>query len=168
MEDPGSTEQAPLTEFVHQFWPAEPDQLAAIRSEVRRWLAPLPLTLQARLDLLLAVSEAATNAIEHAYLPDAARESVEVSFWTDPLTVNIEVVDHGKWRTPSAQPNGRGLGIPLMQRLVDSVMIHLDGRGTRVLFTHALPGAARQLPPGFHLPTSLELPHIGGDVAGPQ
>jgi anti-sigma regulatory factor (Ser/Thr protein kinase) len=34
---------------------------------VRRFLAPLALTEEARQDLVLAVSEAATNAVAHAY-----------------------------------------------------------------------------------------------------
>ena len=54
-------------EFVHRTWPARPGQLAPLRAEVRRWLAPLGLPERAEDDLVLAVSEAASNCVEHAY-----------------------------------------------------------------------------------------------------
>ena len=34
---------AERSEFVHRIWPAYPRHLAALRAEVRRWLAPLAL-----------------------------------------------------------------------------------------------------------------------------
>jgi serine/threonine-protein kinase RsbW len=89
-----------------------------MRAEVRRWLAPLALTGDAKDDLVLAVSEAATNCVEHAYIPATADDTVELTFWTEPQAVCIEVVDHGVWQTPSDQPADRGRGIQLMQRLM--------------------------------------------------
>jgi serine/threonine-protein kinase RsbW len=141
-------------EFACRSWPAEPHQLTRIRSAVRDWLRPLRLTDGAQQDLLLAVNEAATNAVEHAYRPVSEDDVVELVFWTDAHRVWIEIVDHGGWQAPATRPNGRGLGIPLMQRLVDSVLIHFDARGTRVLLGHPLPGRARDLPgePGRPVP----------------
>jgi len=150
--------QVPHVEFVHRSWPAHPHELGPIRAEVRRWLAPLRLTEGAQQDLVLAVSEAASNSIEHAYPPAAPDAGVELSFWTDANSVHIEIADHGGWRAPSSRPTGRGLGIPLMQRLTESVMIHYDGRGTRVLLSHPLPGEARALPVDWRRPTSLQPP----------
>jgi hypothetical protein len=42
-------------------------------------------------------------------------------------------------------PSGRG--IEIMQRLADAVLIHHDGRGTRVLLCHSLPGHPRPVHP---------------------
>ncbi|HEX4250897.1 MAG TPA: ATP-binding protein [Pseudonocardia sp.] len=151
-------DHVPHVEFVHRSWPATPRQLGEIRAEVRGWLAPLRLTEGARQDLVLAVSEAVSNSIEHAYLPATADADVELSFWTDTQSVHIEITDHGGWRDPSSRPTGRGLGIPLMQRLTESVLIHYGARGTRVLLSHALPGDARPLPAEWRRPTSLQLP----------
>lgn len=142
------------SEFGHRVWPAHPRQLAPIRTEVRRWLEPLTLSGDAEQDLVLAVSEAASNAVEHAYPTDVPaggpREpdgpTVELSFWTEEAAVLIEVRDHGRWRPPTPGPTDRGMGIMIMQRLVGSVMISYDDRGTRVLLRHPLPGAARRLP----------------------
>ena len=71
-------------EFVHQVWPAHSRELAPMRAEVRRWLAPLALTGDAEDDLVLAVSEAAANCVEHAYIPATADDTVELTFWTEP------------------------------------------------------------------------------------
>jgi serine/threonine-protein kinase RsbW len=60
--------------------------------------------------------------------------------------VCIEITDNGTWREPAAEPNGRGLGIPLMHRLVDSVLIHRNGQGTRVLLQQPIAASQSGLP----------------------
>jgi len=127
------------SEFVHRSWRADARQLAGMRGEVRRWLTPLALSEDAEDGLLLAVSEAASNSVEHAYTPPTDDDTVELTFWTEPRAVCLEVVDHGRWRPPSDDPTERGRGIVMMQRLVAFVLIHHDGRGTRVHFRHPLP-----------------------------
>ena len=133
--------QGEPSEFVHRSWQAHPGQLAPLRAEVRRWLTPFALTEDAEDDLVLAVSEAASNSVEHAYTPPTADDTVELTFWTEPRAICVEIVDHGLWRIPSDEPTGRGRGIQMMQRLVAFVLIHHDNRGTRVHFRHPLPGA---------------------------
>jgi serine/threonine-protein kinase RsbW len=88
-------------EFVHRSWPADPEQLVLIRRELSRWLAPLSLTENETADVVLAVDEAAANAVRHAYGPEESGV-VELTLWTEPGTLCIEVVDHGSWRPPSA------------------------------------------------------------------
>jgi serine/threonine-protein kinase RsbW len=147
MSDPTSAAvPGESAEFVHLSWPADPRQLAPLRAEVRRWLAPLTLTDDAEDDLVLAVSEAASNSVEHAYTPPAADDTVELTFWTEPGAICVEIVDHGRWRTPAGQPTGRGRGIEIMQRLVAFVLIHHDHRGTRVLLRHPFSGAVSRRP----------------------
>ena len=41
---------------------------------------------------------------------------------------------------------GRGLGIPLMQRVVETVLIHYDPGDTRLMLRHRLPGNAMPAP----------------------
>ena len=127
-------------EFVHRTWPAQTRQLTPLRCEVRSWLAPLDLPGDAEDDLVLAVGEAASNCVEHAYIPATADDTVELTFWTEPDAVCIEIVDHGKWMTPPDRPTTRGRGIQIMQRLIGFVLIRHDTRGTRVLLRHPLPG----------------------------
>jgi serine/threonine-protein kinase RsbW len=129
------------TEFAYRSWPAEAGELAPIRAEIRRWLAPLVLPGDAVDDVVRAVNEAARNCVEHAYPAATANGTVELTFWTEPRSVCIEIVDHGAWRTPANQPTGRGRGIEIMRRLMASVLIHYDRRGTRVFLSAPCPVA---------------------------
>ena len=90
-------------------------------------------------DVVFAVSEAASNAVEHAYRQPAADDIVELTFWTEGAAICIEIVDHGRWRPPvSSELSGRARGIPVMRKLMDSVLISCDERGTRVLLRHVV------------------------------
>jgi serine/threonine-protein kinase RsbW len=128
-------------EFVHRSWPADPEQLVLIRRELAGWLSPLALTETETADVVLAVDEAAANAVRHAYGPDESGV-VELTLWTEPGTLSIEVVDHGSWRPPTDQPTEGGRGIPLMSTMSESVLIHYDDRGSRVLLRHRIPAGA--------------------------
>jgi serine/threonine-protein kinase RsbW len=125
-------------EFVHRSWPADPEQLVLIRRELAGWLAPLNLTETETADVVLAVDEAAANAVRHAYGPDESGV-VELTLWTEPGTLSIEIVDHGSWRPPADEPTEGGRGIPLMSTMSESVLIHYDDRGSRVLLRHRIP-----------------------------
>ena len=61
-------------------------------------------------------------------------------------TLSIEIVDHGHWRPPGEPHVGGGRGIPLMSNVVESVLIHYDDRGSRVLLRHRLPVRGYALP----------------------
>ncbi len=134
-------------EYVHRSWPADPEHLSAIRHELARWLAPLRLTEIETADVVLAVDEAAANAVRHAYAPDESG-SVELTLWTEPgtepghSTLSIEIVDHGHWQPPTDRPTDGGRGIPLMTTMSESVLIHYDERGSRVLLRHRIPDPA--------------------------
>lgn len=97
MREAESAEGREAFEFVRQTWPAHPGQLAPLREQVRSWLAPLSLTEDAEDDVVLAVSEAASNSVEHAYRPSTADDSVELTFWTEPPSFCVEISDHGLW-----------------------------------------------------------------------
>jgi anti-sigma regulatory factor (Ser/Thr protein kinase) len=152
-DDPAPPGDAPPTgdtvgrvEFVHRSWPADPAQLSVIRRELAGWLAPLRLSDDDTAQVVLAVDEAAANAVRHAYGPGGSGV-VELTLWTEPGTLCVEVVDHGSWRPPdeltargAAGDSGRGL--TLMSSMADAVLIHYDDRGSRVLLRHHVPGAA--------------------------
>src|SRR5690242_19710103 len=132
-------------EFVHRSWPADPAQLSVIRRELSGWLAPLALSQDATAEVVLAVDEAAANAVRHAYGPGTSGV-VELTLWTEPGTLCVEVVDHGSWRPPAmptaaGETADRGRGIPLMSTMADAVLIHYDARGSRVLLRRRVPGA---------------------------
>ena len=124
--------------LVAQIWRADRNQLASIRAELRRWVAPLELTTDAVHDVVLAVNEAVTNAIEHAYPTATDTATVSITLRTTADTLQIEVADHGRWRTPSPGTDGCGRGIAMMNRLMAAVFIHYGPRGTRVVLHHPL------------------------------
>ena len=126
-------------EFASRSWTADARQLAPIRTQVRGWLAPLVLPGDAEDDIVLAVSEAASNCVEHAYTPDTTDGTVELTFWTEDPHLCLEIVDHGTWRPPTDQPTNRGRGIEMMRQIMTTVLIHYDRRGTRVFLSYPLP-----------------------------
>jgi anti-sigma regulatory factor (Ser/Thr protein kinase) len=129
---------ADLVEFAHRAWPAHPLQLAPIHAETQRWLAPLNLSGDTERAFVRAVDEAASNVVAHAYAPVAIDEAtiddvVEPTFWTEDQTIYIEIVDHGCWQPPDATASSRCSGFATMIELVQTVLVHYDVRGTRVL-----------------------------------
>ena len=111
-------------EFVHRSWPADPAQLSVIRRELAGWLAPLALTDDETAGVVLAVDEAAANAVRHAYGPGRSGV-VELTMWTEPGTLCVEVVDHGSWVPPVGDT---APGRPGRRRARHSAD-ELDGRG---------------------------------------
>src|SRR4051794_31700565 len=65
--------------------PADPVVISVARDQVRRWLAGLSWPSGPLEDIVLAVSEAVTNAIEHAYL-DQPPGMVEVRGGVEPTS----------------------------------------------------------------------------------
>jgi anti-sigma regulatory factor (Ser/Thr protein kinase) len=126
------------TEYVHLTLPAEPTQLRRLRRAIDEYLSSLLLARDRRDEIVLAVGEAAANAVEHAYLDQLGPGVIDVTFWTESDALWVEIRDHGRWREPppGPRPHGQGLGIVLMRRLIDCVLIQHDHRGTSVLLRH--------------------------------
>jgi len=90
-------------------------------------------------DLRLALTEAMTNAVLHAYHrgePGTITVSVEI----EPGTVRVAVVDDGDGMRPRIDSPGLGLGMPLMSTLADDLDVSAspDGHGTAVRMRFAL------------------------------
>jgi anti-sigma regulatory factor (Ser/Thr protein kinase) len=118
--------------------PADANQLASLRQVQREWAASTGLDDQTQEILLLAVQEAAANAVEHAYWSAVTPGVVEVSFWLDTDAVNVRVVDSGTWRPPTTESPFRGFGLTMMRSLVDFVSIDPGPTGTTVFLRHGL------------------------------
>jgi anti-sigma regulatory factor (Ser/Thr protein kinase) len=148
MDESATAEQSDPSATARGTWSAQPGELRAMRTAMRSWLAPLHLGTAIEDDLILATNEAASNAIDHAYPPargdngaenaNRAENTVHVTLHAERGTVCIEITDHGTWREPPAEPNGRGLGIPIIHRLVASLLIDKNAQGTRVLLQHPI------------------------------
>jgi anti-sigma regulatory factor (Ser/Thr protein kinase)/putative methionine-R-sulfoxide reductase with GAF domain len=105
--------------------------LPAMRRTVGRWLRSQGCDDDETFDIALATSEAASNAIEHAY---GARESTfTLACAREPHGVRIAVGDRGRWR--QTKPFGRGRGLKVMRGLMDSVDVVAGAHGTTVVLT---------------------------------
>lgn len=108
--------------------PCRPSTLAPLRRMLRHWLSGVRASPGELQDILVAVSEAATNAIEHAYGPIEA--SYRVEGWRSGDRVIVTVTDSGSWRERRAVERGRGTH--LMRELMDGFEVYPSGAGTVV------------------------------------
>jgi anti-sigma regulatory factor (Ser/Thr protein kinase) len=119
---------------------ADPIAISVARHRLRRWLAVFSWPAGQLDDIVLAVSEAVTNAVEHAYL-DQPSGVVEVRGGIETIPgrqrrLTVIVRDHGRWRLSPTDDENRRRGISLMRACMDTVTIGQpdDGRvGTWVV-----------------------------------
>ncbi|MFI9814685.1 ATP-binding protein [Saccharothrix variisporea] len=112
--------------------PADAGLLSTVRVHLDEWLLGLGLSDDDRYDLVVAVNEAVSNAVEHAYAPGAAG-SVRVAGEVRPDgSVHVVVADDGTWRVPPVELSDRGRGLLLMRENVDEVRVDRSATGTRV------------------------------------
>jgi serine phosphatase RsbU (regulator of sigma subunit)/anti-sigma regulatory factor (Ser/Thr protein kinase) len=131
-------ETLPLGRTIEMTLPARPGVLAGMRKTLARWLQTAGAGEDELFDLTLAISEAATNAIEHAY--GAKEDAFTICCERDGLQITATVRDGGRWRT--TRPAGGGRGLEIMRALVDSVEIDSDKEGTTVTLTKRLSSEA--------------------------
>ncbi|MCA1676346.1 MAG: SpoIIE family protein phosphatase, partial [Actinobacteria bacterium] len=114
--------------------PALPWALRDIRLAVRHWLSAVGAAPRAVADLLVAVGEATTNVVEHAYGP--AGGTVTVHMELQPPDVLATVRDTGSWCPPRSE--GRGRGILFMRNCSDELCIDHGRAGTSVVIRRRL------------------------------
>jgi anti-sigma regulatory factor (Ser/Thr protein kinase) len=108
--------------------PASPGSLSTMRRGLQAWLRHAGVSAPTVYDVMVAVGEAAANAIEHAYGPTDAEFSLEAELDGGELVVAVR--DTGSWRTPRGTHRGRGLA--MMKDLMDDVQVESDAHGTVV------------------------------------
>jgi PAS domain S-box-containing protein len=108
--------------------PAEPDALAGLRRRLGRFLHAAGASEEEAYELTLAVSEAAGNAIEHAYGPGDASFEVEAELSGGEVVAAVR--DRGIWREQRGDRRGRGLKI--IEELTDALELTPEAGGTVV------------------------------------
>ena len=127
--------------------PALAGSAARIRRELTETLARHNLAADRHADIATVVSEAANNAILHAYRDQAPGPLyTAAALGGDSLTVWIS--DFGCGMLPRGDSPGLGLGVTLMTRLCDQLQIsaHADGVGTCVTAVFARMKTGRRAP----------------------
>ena len=120
-------------------YPALPPRVAEIRRDVNDVATGAGADELALLRIGLAVSEAATNAIIHAYRDRAAAGDVRVLVQQADDFLDVSIRDQGIGMSPRADSPGLGLGLGLMAHEANSFEIRTstDG-GTEVLLRFEL------------------------------
>jgi anti-sigma regulatory factor (Ser/Thr protein kinase) len=117
--------------------PVDPGSVAAARravADVARQAGACPGAVDAA---RLAVSEACTNVVQHAYR-DREPGRMHVHVGIEGPELRVEVSDHGAGLAPRDDSPGMGLGLPLMASLATQLRIGRHGRANRVAMRFAL------------------------------
>jgi anti-sigma regulatory factor (Ser/Thr protein kinase) len=92
--------------------------------------------------IALAVSEALTNVVIHAYR-DREMGDVRIVACDEPDRLVVVVRDYGAGMLPRADSPGLGLGLPLISSMTDALQIEAaDGTGTLLRMHFIKPVAA--------------------------
>jgi serine phosphatase RsbU (regulator of sigma subunit)/integral membrane sensor domain MASE1/anti-sigma regulatory factor (Ser/Thr protein kinase) len=125
----------PPSKFRESF-PASAGELRKLRAGVRSWAESCDLSPGVTDDLLLAVSEAASNSIRHAY-GERDRGRVDVRIERRNGTLEIVVADEGHWK--GSQDSGHpGMGRALIEAVTENFETNIEPGGTVVSFEMSL------------------------------
>ncbi len=136
----------PVPELNLEF-PAEAGNVLPVRRAFATWLHQVDPALIDGNDLLLAVVEAVTNSVEHAYREDTPGPvRFRATLRADGI-VECQVTDHGRWQRPNPAAGNRGHGLMVASQVVDAMRIshamppagpESGSRGTVVTLRHRL------------------------------
>ena len=121
-----------MSELVRISFPAKADYLLLARLALAGIARDVDVSDELLADLKLAVTEACTNVVRHAY---SGREgAIEVQVEPDDShCLSVVVTDHGHGIRPNPAGDGPGLGLPLIAALTSQLEIeHEPDRGSRV------------------------------------
>jgi anti-sigma regulatory factor (Ser/Thr protein kinase) len=121
---------------VDQEFDAQPASLAAIRRATLRAAETAGLPSEQAQLLQIAVGEAATNVVEHAY--GAADGRIRLRTYRQGPHFYAEVHDDGQWRAGAAREMA-GRGLVVMRGLVDQMDIVRTPSGTTVRLAVKIP-----------------------------
>ncbi len=104
--------------------PARAENVAVIRHALGGLGDALDVGDQTLGDVKLAVTEACTNVVVHAY-PDG-EGALDVRAWVDGDRLTVVVLDDGRGIVPRPDSPGLGLGLPLIATLTESLELGKD------------------------------------------
>jgi serine/threonine-protein kinase RsbW/stage II sporulation protein AB (anti-sigma F factor) len=120
--------------------PATPAGAGVLRGEMEAIALQCGLSPERAKDVKLAVSEAVTNAVQHAY-----RDREPGYVWgiahIEEERLRIVIADSGIGMTPRTDSPGLGLGLPLISQLADSIQVRTAEDGTEIHMSFPCPSA---------------------------
>jgi serine/threonine-protein kinase RsbW len=128
----GSGPPPPGASDVRLSVPARPENVAVIRHVLGAFAEALKLPAAQVEDMRLAVTEACSNVVRHAY-GEGESGPIDVTIRPGSDRLEFVIADRGRGVGPSPDATGPGLGLPVIAALADSLEIqHRHGRGSRV------------------------------------
>ncbi|MFD4635904.1 SpoIIE family protein phosphatase [Lentzea sp. NPDC058436] len=112
--------------------PATSDQLSPLRRAATDWARLAGLSEDAAYDLELALGEAASNVVDHAY-PDGTGD-FDAKLESTGVGVRVTVTDQGRWRPPPEDKGHRGRGLSMIRAVTDESDILAGEDGTTIRF----------------------------------
>jgi anti-sigma regulatory factor (Ser/Thr protein kinase) len=109
---------------------ALPESIAVLRQQLRRWLTEVGATDRDLFGIQLAVTEAFSNAVEHPEEP--TYPLVEIKGAVTNRTVTLSVRDYGRWQDESSARDKGGLGLAIIDELMDSIVVEAFEDSTTV------------------------------------
>ena len=116
-----------------------PQSVSEVRRAAVRFAFEHGADEEARQGIALAVSEAASNVVVHAYRDQDRTGDIELELSMDGQAMIVAVRDDGDGMAPRPDSPGLGLGMPLIASLAETVEIRtLDTGGTEVHMRFAI------------------------------
>jgi anti-sigma regulatory factor (Ser/Thr protein kinase) len=118
--------------------PARAENVAVVRHAFGGLAEALAVDDQTLADIKLAVTEACTNVVIHAYEPDE-NGALEVDATIRDRRLRVVIRDRGRGIVPRPDSPGLGLGLPLIATLAETLELGKDeDDNTEVRMTFAL------------------------------
>jgi serine/threonine-protein kinase RsbW len=124
--------------------PAKPEYIALARLALSGLAQVRPVEPETLADLKLALTEACSNSVRHAYR-EGRTGTVDVRYELDRSRIAVEVVDEGSGFDVSStdgelgELDEGGLGLAIIRALTDELAIDSHERGSRLRFAKNLP-----------------------------
>ncbi len=130
---------------LHRSLPAVPASVPVLRSAVAEFVSSNGVCAPHLDAVKLAVSEAVTNAVMHAYVDADEPGDVRVTTFLRGRTLHVVVSDDGIGMMPRLDSPGLGVGLPFIADTTDTLDIASgEGGGTELRMSFRLPEAGTQ------------------------
>ncbi|OBG01098.1 stage II sporulation protein E [Mycobacterium sp. 852014-52450_SCH5900713] len=113
-------------------------RLVGIRHRLAEWLRTADVPDELAADIVLAVNEACTNCVEHAYTGQPLGTMLLDVELADG-EIRARITDEGSWKPPEVNPGNGGRGLVLMRALSTAVELDCTPTGTTADITFRLP-----------------------------
>lgn len=135
---PSMSERVTRTPDLELKLPARAENVAVIRHAFGGFAEALRVDDQTLADIRLAITEACTNVVIHAY--DEGQEgALEIDASIDASLLTVVIRDSGRGIVPRPDSPGLGLGLPLIATLAETLELGRDGsENTEVRMTFRL------------------------------